>query len=46
MVGALAAHKIKVVQQDLIKLIQQEGFAENHELLKMKQEIRSGPLKD
>ena len=46
LVGALATHKIKGVQQDLIKLILQESFAENHELLKMKQEIRSGPLKD
>ena len=46
LVGTLAAHKIKGVQQDLIKLIQQECFAEEYELLRTKQEIRSGKLKD
>ena len=42
----LAAHEIKGAQQDLIKLIQQECFAEEYELLKMKQEIHSRKLKD
>ena len=46
LVGTLAAHEIKGAQQDLIKLIQQKRFAEEYELLKTKQEIRSGKLKD
>ena len=46
LVGTLAAHEIKGTQQDLIKLIQQECFAEECELLKTKQEIRSAKLKD
>ena len=46
LVGTLAARKIKGVQHDLIKLIQQECFAEECKLLKTKQEIRSGKLKD
>ena len=36
LVGALAVHKIKGAQQDLIKLILQECFAEEYELLKTK----------
>ena len=46
LVGTLAAHEIKGARQDLIKLIQQECFAEEYELLRTKQEIRSGKLKD
>ena len=46
LVGPLAAHEIKGAQQNLIKLIQQESFAEEYDLLKTKQEIRSGKLKD
>ena len=34
------------MQQDLIKLIQPESFAEEYELLKTKQEMHSGKLKD
>ena len=45
LVGALAAHEIKGAQQDLIKLIQQESFAEEYELLKTKQEICFRKLK-
>ena len=41
LVGALAAHNIKGAQQDLIKLIQQERFAEEYRLLKTKQGIYS-----
>ena len=43
--GALAAHEIKGSQQDVIKSIQQESFAEEYGLLKTKQEIRSGKFK-
>ena len=46
LVGTLAAHEMKGVQQDLIKLIQQEFFAREYNLLKSRQEIRSGKLKD
>ena len=46
LVGALAAHEIKGAQKDLIKLTQQENFAEEYEFLKTKQEIRSRKLKD
>ena len=46
LVGTLAAHEMKGAQQDLIKLIQQEFFAEEYKFLKSRQEIRSGKLKD
>ena len=46
LVARFAGHEIKGAQQDLIKLIQQECFAEEYELLKTKQGIRSGKLKD
>ena len=46
LVAALNKREIKGAQQDLIKLIQQESFAEVYELPKTKQEIRSEKLKD